>query len=590
MPQLINPRITIDGKELTPVSSFHISQSIFQHHSFRIICPSETVDDPHSGLLQHSQKLIGSTVTIQTMDVVNGNNTELSFTGIVTQVEGVRHTGDIGEVVISGYSPTILLDEGPVCHSWLEKQIRGIATDVTSSVASNLLHPLINPSFTQTLDYTVQYWETGWEFLCRLCATFGEWLFYDGEKLVLGEPKKKASKKSYNLDSFSLALQVRPLQIKGIGYDYKENNSYTVQHNGKDEVGGWASHAAGPSNKLYGGKGAAQWHNQFIGNRNELTAYIKARTGAQGSNMARLSGSSSDGDLQVGSIANLSGYSVNGSGWDAMGDYLIISIDHQCDGHGGYSNLFTAIPADCKFPPVTAFHEAHCEPQSAAVIDTNDPDALGRVRVRFFWMGQDEKSPWLRIASMHSGAGRGSFFIPEAGEEVIVGFEGNNPAKPFIIGTVYNGKGKPPESAGESNDIKVLRTRSGNRIVMNDKEGSLTLVDQKDNKIKIDGSGNINVSSTESIVLTCGSSSISLKKDGTIEIAGKDITIKADQKAEMKSGPASFSADGGGGAIKVKGTTASVEGSTTTEVKGGAQTNVSASGQVAVKGAMIMLN
>jgi type VI secretion system secreted protein VgrG len=589
MSHFISTRIMVDGKELTPVSSFHVSQSIYQHHSFRITCPSEAVDG-HSGLLQHSQNLIGSKVTIQTRDLNSDQKVEFNFAGVITQVEGVHHAGDIGEVVISGFSPTILLDDGPICHSWLEKPLKAIFSDVVSMAPSNLLSPMIGPTYTQQLDYTVQYWETGWEFLCRLGATFGEWIFYDGEKLVIGEPKKKAQKKTYNLDSFNLSLQVRPLNIKGVGYDLKSKDRFEVQHNGKSEVGGWGSIAAEKSMKFYGSKPSSQWHNQFVGSRDEMTAFVKARAGAQGSNMARLSGSSRDGDLQVGTIAHLSGYSVTGSDWNALGDFLIVSIDHQCDEHVGYINHFTAIPASCKIPPIPFFREAHCEPQNAVVIDTNDPDGLGRVRVHFFWMGMDEKSTWIRIASMHAGSGRGSFFIPEVNEEVMVAFEGNNPSKPFILGTVYNGKDKPPESAGEANDIKVLRTRSGNRIVMNDKEGSLTLVDQKDNKVQIDGSGNIKVTSTESIVLTCGSSSISLKKDGTIEISGKDITIKADQKAEMKSGPASFSADGAGGDIKVKGTTASVEGSTTTEVKGGTQTNVSASGQVAVKGAMIMLN
>src|SRR5215813_9404877 len=100
MPQFVDVRIQIDGKELTPVTSFHISQSIYQHHTFRIICPAETVDDPNSAILHSSQNLIGSTVTIQSTDPYNHEKVDLSFSGVITQVEAVRHPGDIGQLVL----------------------------------------------------------------------------------------------------------------------------------------------------------------------------------------------------------------------------------------------------------------------------------------------------------------------------------------------------------------------------------------------------------------------------------------------------------------------------------------------------------
>jgi type VI secretion system secreted protein VgrG len=592
MPQFVYVSIKIDGQELAQVTSFHLSQRIYQHHSFRVICPYEALDGPGSTILHSSKNSIGSTISIKTED--EQHNIGLNFSGVITQVEGARQPGELGNVIISGYSATICMENGPHCQSWEEKTVSDIASDIVAKVPQNLLNAQVNATYDEILPYTVQYGETGWEFLCRLCATFGEWLYYDGEKLVIGPPKGKGggSKKTCQLESFNLALQLRPLNFDIKGYDYINADSYngsSGSYSGSGGLSEWGDILRQKSMHFYGNNPSKQWNGQFLSSMKQLNDYTKARTWSQSSNMVRLSGASDHPELQVGSVAHFEGNDSDGTGsWESLGDYTVISVDHYCDGHGGYSNSFTAIPASNKMPPIATWHEAHCETQSALVTDNNDSGGLGRVRVRFYWMESNEKSPWLRITSMHGGGGKGSFFIPEIGEEVLVGFEDSNPEKPFIIGSVYNGKAKA-DFSNDKNDLKIIRTRSGNRIIMNDKDGSLNLVDQKDNKIQLDGSGNINVSSSESIVLSCGNSMVSLKKDGTIEISGKNITIKADEKAKMTSGQASFSADSQGNA-KVEGMTASVSGDTTAEVKGGAQTNVSASGEVAIKGAMIMLN
>ncbi len=105
-----------------------------------------------------------------------------------------------------------------------------------------------------------------------------------------------------------------------------------------------------------------------------------------------------------------------------------------------------------------SIHYSAIEAQSAIVTDNHDPKGLGRIRVKFHWMTDGEKSPWLRVTSLYGGDGKGMFFIPEIGEEVMVGFEGNSPTKPYIIGTVYNGKAKTNFS-NQDNDVKVLQTK-----------------------------------------------------------------------------------------------------------------------------------
>jgi uncharacterized protein involved in type VI secretion and phage assembly len=231
------------------------------------------------------------------------------------------------------------------------------------------------------------------------------------------------------------------------------------------------------------------------------------------------------------------------------------------------------------------------------VTDNNDEKGLGRVRVKFHWMEGNEKSPWLRVTTPHAGGGKGMFLMPEKGEEVIVGFEGDSPTKPYVIGSVYNGKAKCSFANG-GNDVKVLQSNSGNKLVLNDKDQSVLIEDAKGNMLMIDGKGNINITSSESINFTCGESNVELKKDGSVSINGKNLNFGATEnldasggkKATFFSGQASFSADGGSNDANMSGNNANISGSMETNVSGGSKTTVSATGKVAVQGAIVALN
>lgn len=590
MAQFVDTSITIEGKKIKQFSSLTVSQNIFDHHNFRLVCPSEAIDDIEGAILNSSKNLVGGSISIR-VQAVTGKGA-MQFNGVVTQVEALRHSGHAGDIIVSGYSPTILLDSGPHCKTWEKKAIKNIATDVLSHFPQNLLQPKVSPVYGETLSYMVQYRETAWQFLTRLAATYGEWLFYDGQKLVLGSPQGSKSELVFgnNLHEFSMALQVRPAQFSMMSYDYMNHQVYTGSPRdipSKAGLNEFGKLAYSKSEKFYG-TAPKQWHNQFLTNKKQLDDYVNTQAAMQSSNMVRFKGHSGHPGLQVGGIANIKGRNVYKQSDEAIGDYFLISVNHQCDGLGNYSNQFVAVPSTIKMPPVSVAGEPHCETQSAVVTDNHDPKGLGRIRVKFHWMGGTEKSPWLRITGGHGGGGKGMFFIPELNEEVIVGFEGNSPTKPYVIGSVYNSNHKT-EFSNKDNDVKAIQTRSGNKIVMNDKEGSVFVEDKGSNSIKIDGKGNINVLSAESIVLTCGESKIEMKKDGTINITGKKVTVNAQEKATVVSKQASFTADGNGGEAKVDGVNTKVNGSASAKVSG-AKTDISASGNVAVKGALITLN
>lgn len=103
------------------------------------------------------------------------------------------------------------------------------------------------------------------------------------------------------------------------------------------------------------------------------------------------------------------------------------------------------------------------------VMSNHDPDGLGRVKVNFPWRGKNDESYWARVASLMAGNGRGTVFYPEVNDEVLVTFEQGDINTPYIIGALWNGKDKPPETNSDGkNNIRKIRSRSGHEIIFND--------------------------------------------------------------------------------------------------------------------------
>lgn len=184
------------------------------------------------------------------------------------------------------------------------------------------------------------------------------------------------------------------------------------------------------------------------------------------------------------------------------------------------------------------------------VTDNKDPERLGRVKITFPWRDDTEESYWARIATMMAGAGRGTYFLPEIGDEVLVAFEDGDIHYPFVLGALWNGEEKPPEdNADGKNDVRKIRSRSGHEITLNDsaagkleiktKGGHTILLDDssgsekiriadrtKNNEIKFDSNQNsIDISSAATVNVE--STLINLKGKGNVSVeAGGILTLK----------------------------------------------------------------
>jgi uncharacterized protein involved in type VI secretion and phage assembly len=170
------------------------------------------------------------------------------------------------------------------------------------------------------------------------------------------------------------------------------------------------------------------------------------------------------------------------------------------------------------------------------VTSNQDPEALARVKVNFPWRGEKDESYWARVASLMAGDGRGMVFYPEVNDEVLVAFEHGDINHPYIIGALWNGKDKPPETNKDGkNNIRKIRSRSGHEIIFNDdntaKKDKIVLDDSpgKENIEIIDktGSNKITIDSVQNSLNIESTMQLKIKSQ-MIEIeAGGMMTIKA---------------------------------------------------------------
>src|SRR5579859_3674200 len=528
MAQLVNTTISIAGNPITQFSSFQLTQGIFSHHTFRLVCPAEAIDGNTGNVFNRSKGMMGANLVAQINSI--GMSGQLRFSGIVTQVETSRFNSYNGDVIITGYSPTIILDNGPHCKSWEKKAVKNIAQDVLKHFPQNLLNPKVSPQYPETLSYYVQYKETAWQFLFRLCSTYGEWFFYDGRSLVIGAPPGGTSTAltfGSNLSRFTMALQVRPAALQMMAYDYMNHQVYTSTPSGIEGRAGLndlGKTALQASQTVYAATPKI-WNNHFLTNKKQLDDVVNIQSAMQSSNHVRFNGASGHPGVAIGGEISVQGTNVFSQSDETYGDYTVISVNHYADGQGNYNNDFIAIPASIRVPPVSTPMAPPCEAQSALVTDNHDPKGLRRVRVKFYGMNGAEKTPWIRVTSPHGGGGKGMFFIPEVGEEVIAGFEGDSAVKPYVIGTVYHGQAN--NSFGNSgNDVKALQTRSGNKVIMNDAAGSVFVEDKDGNSVLIDGAGNITVKANKTVLI---------EATDEITFKTKKITMLAENEIYMES-------------------------------------------------------
>lgn len=164
----------------------------------------------------------------------------------------------------------------------------------------------------------------------------------------------------------------------------------------------------------------------------------------------------------------------------------------------------------------------------ALVTDIADPDGQGRVRVQLPWSSDEggrRYEVWARLATLMAGGNRGSWFIPDVNDEVLVSFEAGDTRRPYVIGALWNGQDSPPESmdGGGQNNRKVMRSRNGVKLTLDDQSGQEQFIVETPGGQRItlkDGPGAVEV-------VDSNGNSIKLETAGVTVNAAAKVTVSA---------------------------------------------------------------
>lgn len=520
--------ISIDGKELKTFSKFILHQRMQDHHTFELVVGYQIIESAGSHLMERSKKWIGK-------DLVASLDPDHEFKGIVTSVNMAHFHGMFGDLIIKGYSPTILLEAGPHKQSWNDKTIKQIVEDVIGAAG---ISASINPKFSSPLSYTAQYRESHFEFLKRLAGSYHEWLFYDGQQLHFGQPNTRPEiSMEYGMDveKIELSMRIAPVSFEGFSYNYERdevllaNSGTEVQ--GLNDLGLEAFEA---SKSRFGIQTRSAIHAR-INSKGQLDEHLDEKRAESASNLTWISGNGRKIGLRPGIVAKIEAAKKQGDSWttEPYGNYMIVNVIHTISGNYEYSNYFEGIPAALQTLPKPEFQVPVAEPQVATVLSNEDPAGQGRVQVRMLWQnGTSMKSPWIRVltpdagTSDQVGTNRGFVFIPEAGDQVMVGFRYNDPSRPYVMGSLFHGM--TGGGGGGANATKSLTTRSGATISLNDDngQGSITISDPSGNKVIMNGDGTMEITAPNKLDLNSKEINIKASQDINVE-AGKNITTSA---------------------------------------------------------------
>ncbi|QQV01197.1 MULTISPECIES: type VI secretion system Vgr family protein [Chryseobacterium] len=495
----------MDGKEFLLKNSYNteLHQKTADHDTFSITVPDDALDSFKGYVLENSKNILGNNITI---NFWQWGKIQQSFSGIIGGVDNAKNEGGgYGDLIITGFSPSILLESGKDCQSFEDKTLEQIIGEVCEIYPREAKIKVDLPNVKYAYPFTVQYKESDYQFIRRLAIRHGEFFYYNGEELIFGagtQPTLKLREGDDLMDiTFSLKIGAQDFGL--MSYDAKsgakiEKDSTSQQSEFKTNL--FQSVAINRSKSVFKKKPKMHFNHTGISDMSEKELQEALRLEKEKrENLMHIKARSYNPAVRIGGRVELS--DINGK---AMETYRIIEIKHIHD-PSEYYNEFIAIPDLFNAAPyidTDAFPK--CEAQSARVMDNNDPMGMGRIRVQFPWQeAKGEKTPWIRLIQPHSGAGKGFYFIPEIGEEVLVGFESGNAEKPFVMGTHYNGS-ETSSYHTSGNDKKVIHTRSGTKIILNDAEGSVFIEDPSGNTYLMDGAGNINVNAPNDMTFTAG--------------------------------------------------------------------------------------
>ena len=547
---------------------------------------------------ENSKKWLGESI------VVKAANTPI-FVGVVTNVQLHREGSDFGCIIVSGYSATYRMETAHSCFSWNDRTIGDVVKKLCEQAKVQLE---LNPAFKETKDFICQYEESDFDFIRRLAHQYQEWMYFDGTKLIFGKPRKLADpiRLEYGTTLSSLDIGLQTLARSEQVFSYHSGADREMQRMtpdlayGHDKLAGEAFRA---SLGMFS-KPARQHALPRISNETELVNYMGRKQAAETAETHYITAESQVPTLRVGSVISL--YSsflerVGNLSEESLGNFIIIEITHEVSQGSYYKNRFKAIPATIKAMPSPKVRMPLAETQMATVLSNADPEGKGRVRVRMNWQTDGMQTGWVRVMTPDGGSSsdvksnRGFVFIPEVGDQVLLGFRHGDPARPYVMGSLFNGT--TGGGGGQGNNCKSLTSRTGSTLKLDDSTGNVLLADKTgQNLISFDGNNTVTVSAVTNIHLDNGKASIKIEGD-TITIKANTICIDGATSTTCQSGENESVVITSGTGVDIQGANINAIAKSNVEVSGGSKstlsspsTSINGDGDVTITGGLVKIN
>jgi Rhs element Vgr protein len=431
----------------------------------------------------------------------------------------------------------------------------------------------------------VQYDCTDWDFVVSRMEANGKLCIVDGGKIVIKKPDFSAATV---LDAvFGATILEMDADINALNqyqnfiantWDYSNQaiTSVNAQEPTFQENGNLSSDVLGKAlgiaaNNLYSGEDVTENELQSLADARLLKTRLSR---CRGRVKFRGYGQVNPGDL----------INIDGVGDRFNGPVFVSGVRHEItngnwdsDIQFGLTDEIFTKKYDVQPSPAAGMLPAIQGLQVGIVTNLeNDPESQDRVRVRIPIINSDEDGQWSRIACLDAGENRGTFFRPEIGDEVIVGFLNNDPRNPIVLG-MLNSSAKPaPLNASNSNNEKGYVSRSGMKLIFNDDDNSIVLstpagkdmtISESDGIIKVEDENGNKISMDSSSITLESAADMSLKAAGDLTIEAINITLSPSSSFSLSAGGASL--DAGSGSATLSAPNISVEGSGSTSIKGG---------------------
>ncbi|OCA77576.1 Vgr family protein [Chryseobacterium artocarpi] len=505
----------------------------------------DTLGNPENHNLEEAQNLLGKRITIvfKYKDIEEGP--ERNFVGVITEVGFSQEKGSLGNLVLSGASPTILLDAAPHIQSFGGAQPMSLNSIVKEVIQQGLGQGKFDfrvDAKQGNVPYSSQYEETHYNYLARIAEAYGEQFFYDGEVLHFGQlpPQEKPVKLTYgsNLTDIKVKMKAQHVNPSFYGYNSSKNEKFKGANSKINHTSDIAKRAYEISERIFQTPSlrvAPIRASSFM----DIDASQKGTAGSKASEVFITSGNTTVPFLYPGCIADIEMRKTDSSETSYFTKLMLIEVTHEVDARGYYDGSFQAIAADTGYIPRPEFTIPVAEPQFGKVVSNTDPENQGRVQVQLDWQSGQDTTEFIRVMSPDAGSSekvgknRGFMSVPEVGDQVMVNFVHLHPDRPFVMGGMYHGA--IGVGGGAGNNVKSLSSKSGHIIELND-GGGITVKDKGGNKIHVDGSGKITAQSSSL-------NSTSVGKGGESKMtmdSGGNITLEGKTKIEFKVGGSSI--------------------------------------------------